>query len=406
MGTEDAERDRRSVTVDFDHHAVELAQDPYPSYDKLRQECPVAWSESYGGFWVLSDYPTVHAASRDDDTFRSTPGVGIPLQPYGIQNIPIDTDSPRTQQYRNLLLGAYSPAAIKRMTPRVTEIAQELLDSFVDRGAADLVRDYAMPLPARVILSLLGFDEADWLWWVERTHTAVHEITHNPDAAIKAGLEMAEGVTEALRERRDGGYRDDQISMIMQGRVDGRPLTELELTSYVLLMIFGGSDTTTGAVANALMVLDRDHALRKRLIERPGDMPKAVEEFLRYEAPVQALARTLSRDVEVGGQRLRTGDRALLIWAAANRDPAIFERPDEIDIDRFPNRHLSFGIGLHRCLGSTLGRMMVRVMLERLLAVVPDYHLGEDPRHYRFDDASVIYSVRGLPATFTPRRAE
>jgi hypothetical protein len=405
MNTGSAPREKRSVTVDFDHHAAELAIDPYPTYQKLQQQCPVAWSDSHGGFWVLSDYAAVADASRDDDSFRSTPGVGIPLQPYGIQNIPIDTDSPQTQQFRAMLLGAYSPAAIKRMVPRVTAIADELIAGFADRGSADLVREYGMPLPARVILDLLGFPESDWAWWVDRTHTVVHDITHNPEAAITAGMEMAGAVGLALEERRAGGYRADQISMIMQGAVDGRPLTEQELTSYVLLMIFGGSDTTTGALANALMVLDRDHRLRQQLIDAPGDIPRAIEEFLRYEAPVQALARTLSRDVEIGGQQLRAGDRALLIWAAANRDPGMFERPDEVDIDRLPNRHLSFGVGLHRCLGSTLGRMMLRVMLERLLDAVPDYQLGEEPQQYRFADASVIYSARSLPATFTPRRA-
>jgi hypothetical protein len=405
MDVDDAIAGRAEVTVEFDHHAAELARDPYPTYQRLREESPVAWSPAYGGFWALSDYPTVHAASRDDDAFRSTPGVGIPLQPYGIQNIPIDTDSPQTQQYRATLLRAYSPASVTRLTPKVTAIADELLDTFADAGRADLVREYAMPLPARMILGLLGLPETDWLWWVERTHTVVHDITHNPDAAIAAGMEMAEAVAHALAERRTDGYRDDQISLIMQGTVDGRALTEQELISYVLLMIFGGSDTTTGATANALMALDRDRALRRRLIDRPADLPKAVEEFLRHQAPVQALARTLSRDVRIGDQVLRAGDRALLIWAAANRDPNVFERPDQVDIDRFPNRHLSFGVGLHRCLGSTLGRMMLRVMLERLLATIPDYQLGKDPEQYRFADASVIYSARGLPATFTPRAA-
>lgn len=403
MDVEDAIADPPGVTVDFDQHAAELARDPYPAYKALRARCPVAWSPSYGGFWVLSNYATVHAASRDDDAFRSTPGVGIPLQPYGIQNIPIDTDSPQTQQYRGMLLREYSPAAVTRLIARVTAIARELLGDFAARGSADLVREYAMPLPARVVLGLLGLPEDDWPWWVQRTHTVVHDITHNPDAAIAAGMEMVDAVTCALAQRREGGYRDDQISLIVQGRVDGRALTDQELISYVLLMIFGGSDTTTGATANALIALEHDRALRQRLIDRPADLPKAIEELLRHQAPVQALARTLSRDVRLGDQVLRSGDRALLIWAAANRDPAVFERPNQLDIDRFPNRHLSFGVGLHRCLGSTLGRMMLRAMLERLLAIVPDYQLSNDPQQHRFADASVIYSARSLPATFTPR---
>jgi cytochrome P450 len=184
--------------------------------------------------------------------------------------------------------------------------------------------------------------------------------------------------------------------------VDGAPLSDIDVMSYVFLLLFGGLDTTTAALANAVVLLDRDPDTSRELIEHPERLGRAVEEFLRFEAPVQALGRTLSRDVELGGHRLRAGERALLIWASANRDPAVFPDPERFDAERTPNRHLAFGVGLHRCLGSNLGRAMFHVMLDRLLARIPDYRLTEDPTPHRYSDAAIVFALHHLPVAFTP----
>jgi hypothetical protein len=393
------------VVVDFDHHSGDIAADPYPVYAQVRERCPVAWSEHYGGFWAITDYACVHAASQDGDTFNSAPGVGLPLMPYGIPNVPIDTDDPQTRQYRDILLGRYSPRNTERQRPRIEQIADELIDGFAPAGECDIVTDFAMPLPARMILRQLGFPEENWAWFVSRVHAYAHASVNDPDASMRAGLELASAVADAVAERRRDGTRDDQISDLMLGSVDGQQLTDEQVISYALLLIFGGLDTTTGALSNALIVLDRESELRNRLIEHPEDIPRAIEEFLRFDAPVQGLGRTLSRDTELAGQQLRKGERALLVWAAANRDPAMFGRPDEIDIDRPGNRHMSFGVGPHRCLGSTLGRLMFRVMLEKVLARLPDFRVVGDPAQTRYADAAYIYASHRLPITFTPQTA-
>ncbi|HEY1968200.1 MAG TPA: cytochrome P450 [Pseudonocardia sp.] len=401
-GTVEQRRADSRPTVEFDHHSPDIAPDPYPAYAKLRARCPVAWSEAYGGFWVLSDYASVYAASQDDESFRSAPTIALPPQPYGIRNVPIDTDSPETEQFRRILLAAYSPAAVKRLEPEMVALADELIDAFIAEGRCDLVRDYAMPLPARMVLRLIGLDERDWLWYVDRIHTIIHGMTGDTDATIAGGMEIAGRLAEQINHRRETGDLSGQLGALLIAEVDGAPLSDIDVMSYVFLLLFGGLDTTTAALANAVVLLDRDRDTRRELIEHPERLGRAVEEFLRFEAPVQALGRTLSRDVELGGHRLRAGERALLIWASANRDPAVFPDPERFDAERTPNRHLAFGVGLHRCLGSNLGRAMFHVMLDRLLARIPDYRLTEDPTPHRYSDAAIVFALHHLPVAFTP----
>lgn len=390
-----------SCEASFDHHSAAIARDPYPTYETLRSQCPVLWSTEYGGFWVLTDYPSVYDASRDDRTFLSSPSVGIPPFPTDVSQIPIDTDNPKAGQYRRILLSAYSPAAVTAMLPQIEAITDELIDAFASRGRCDLVRELAMLLPARVILELLGLP-GPWEWYVDRVHTCMDEMVHQPEVSQRAAAELAGAVWEQMTDRRRNGFGDDQISLVMQGVVDGQPLPDAEIISYIVLLIFGGLDTTAAAMGNAFVILDRDQSLRRRLIAHPNDIGKAVEEFLRYQAPIQSLARTVARDVELGGRLLRAGDRTLLVWAAANRDPDMFERPDVVDIDRTPNRHLAFGVGLHRCLGSSLARAVFRIGLTRVLARLPDYRLADEPSQHRFPDCAVAYGLHALPIEFTP----
>lgn len=388
------------VSVDFDHHSPVIAPDPYPTYAELRDKCPVAWSNEHGGFWVLTDYASVYAASRDDKTFCSAPSVALPPVPYGIRNIPIDTDNPETEQLRKILLREYTPRAVERLEPDIVALADELIDGFIAAGSCDLVTDLAMPLPARLILRLIGVDDADWDWYVERIHTIVHGMTG--EAAVTAGFEMAARVAEIMQQRRDAGDFSGHLGLLMSAKINGEPLGDADVLSYMMLLLFGGLDTTTASTANALLLLDNNPDLRAELVAHPKKFPRAVEEFLRFDAPVQALGRTVSHDVELGGQQLRAGERALLVWASANRDPSEFTDPDKIDFDRNPNRHLSFGVGLHRCLGSNLGRAMFRVMLERVLVRIPDYRVVGDATRYRYSDAAIVYALHHLPVEFTP----
>ncbi|HYH48360.1 MAG TPA: cytochrome P450 [Acidimicrobiia bacterium] len=391
------------VTVDFDHHSSAISVDPYATWTDLRSRCPVAWTKAHDGYWILTAFAEVYQATRDDDTFRCAPSVGIPS--YGVDGqIPLDTDPPMTQKYRRILQQQFSPAAAAEAEPVVRQIANELVDGFIERGECDFITDLTTPVPARFILRILGFGEERWVEFCEWVHNIVHNVTNDPESALEGAVALYGAIIELIEERRTSGLRDDIVSQLLRSELDGQPLEDDVITSYMTLLIFGGLDTTSSAVGNALVWLDRQPELRRQLLDRPELIPAAVEEFLRIDAPVQGLGRTLSRDIEMAGCPMKAGDRVLLSWASANRDPAEFENPDTVDFERLNNRHLTFGVGLHRCLGSNYGRTMFRIMLETILARMPDFELVDDPDQHRFADIGVVYGHTHLPARFTPGR--
>jgi cytochrome P450 len=386
--------------IEFDHHSPEFRENNYAQFDQLRSQCPVAHSSEHGGFWVLTDYDSVYQAARDDDLFNSYPSVGVPASgmPYPI--LPIESDPPLTQKLRNITLKRFSPGAADRLEPKMRQIATELIDAFIERGSCDIVTELTTPLPARLILHLLDMDESKYAEWVEWVHTLVHDRAHDEEKAGAAGLNLFGEITKHMALRRENGFGGDLLSDIMQGKLDDQPLDDMQITMYVVLMMLGGMDTTSGLTGNALVRLAEHPELRERLIADPSVLPEATEEFLRHDTPTQGLARTVSRDADFCGQRLRQGERAILMWAAANRDPKVFPNPSEIDFDRENKRHMSFGIGMHRCLGSNIARAMFRVMIEQILLRLPDFKISGSP--VRFEDAGEVYAVRNLPIRFTP----
>ncbi|HVW32080.1 MAG TPA: cytochrome P450 [Acidimicrobiia bacterium] len=399
-----ARADKQPVTIDFDHHAPGHAADPYPTYAKYRSGCPVAWSEHHGGYWVLFDYASVYAAARDDDTFRSGPSSSIPLLPAPFPMIPMETDAPDTQKWRRMLSTEFTPAAAKDLEPSIYADGHALLDEVIERGECDIIKEFATPLPARVILRLLGFDPARWPEFVGWVHDIVHGMETDPGRAFEAAFAMLGEINTAIETRRQHGLTGDIVSKLMASTFDGRPVADQEIAAYVMLLIFGGLDTTTASLGNAMVRMQQQPHLRQQLLHRPELIPNAVEEFLRYDSPLQAVGRNIAKDVEMGGRCLKAGERALLVWASANRDEAQFPHADEIDFERAENRHLSFIVGLHRCLGSNLGRSMFRIMLELVLERMPDFELTGDPDDHRFADAGNVYALASLPVRFTPGR--
>jgi cytochrome P450 len=191
------------------------------------------------------------------------------------------------------------------------------------------------------------------------------------------------------------------VGNILTAKIDGEELAVEDKFGYILLMLFGGMDTTSGLTGNTLVQLSRRPELKQQLIDNPGLIASATEEFLRHGTPTQGLARTISRDTEFHGQRLNAGEQVMLMWAAANRDPEVFDDPDQIKLDRHPNRHMAFGVGQHRCLGSNLARTMFKVMITEILHRLPDFTMVDD-EPVRFANAANTYSPRKLPIRFTP----
>jgi len=393
---------RPRAEVDLDHHSPEFREDPYGRFRMLRESgCPVAHSDHYEGFWALTDYSSVFDAARDDELFNSYPSVGVPASGMPFPILPIESDPPQTLELRQVTLRQFSPGSAEKAREMAVEMTNSAIDEFIERGECDIVGELTTPMPARLILRLLNWDESRYLDWVHWVHTTVHDRAHDPDNAAMAGMELFGEINKQMEQRRAEGLGDDLFSDILRGTLDGKPLDDIQITMYGFLMMLGGMDTTSGFTGNVLLRLCEDRELRDRLIADPELIKTGTDELLRVFTPTLGLARTVSRDTEFHGQPLCQGDRAILMWAAANRDPAMFENPDELDLARAnAKKQMSFGVGIHRCLGSHYAKMMFQVMLTQILERLPDFELAGD--YERFEDAGEVHAVRKLPIKFTP----
>jgi cytochrome P450 len=393
---------QRRAEVDLDHHSAEFREDPHGTFRRMRESgCPVAYSPHYGGFWALTDYASVFEAARDDALFNSYPSVGVPASELPLPILPIESDPPETQELRDATLRRFSPGSAERFRAAAIEMTTEAIDAFIERGQCDVVEELTTPLPARLILRLLDFDESRAMEWVHWVHTTVHDRSHDPEKAGVAGMEMFGEIVKHMEQRRAEGLGDELFSDILRGTLNGEPLDDGQITMYTVLMMLGGMDTTSGFTGNVLLRLCQDTELRQRFIADPSLIKKGTDELLRLYTPTLGLARTVSRDTEFHGQSLCKGDRAILMWAAANRDPAMFEDPETLDLSRTnAKKQMAFGVGMHRCLGSHYAKMMFEVMLSQILERLPDFELAGEPRF--FEDAGEVYAVRELPIKFTP----
>jgi cytochrome P450 len=395
--------DAPAAAVHFDHHSKEFAADPWPTLAELRRDCPVARSDRYDGFWVLTRYEEIRQVALDDQTFSSAETILVPPKKNAKQkSIPIEMDPPDFLEYRRLLHPMFSPAATDRLAPVIEYFVHRCIDDFIEHGEADFVHDLANPVPAMVTLHKLGMNVDDWRRISEPMHKTVFMRQDNPARAgvLEELAWIAHTIRETIAERR-AVPRDDMITYLTRGEVFGEPVSDHGVQEMVMLTLQGGLDTTGSAISSALIHLDRDRDARQRLVEEPELLPSAVEEFLRYESPQFALARTAKRDTTIGGRDIRAGDRILLVWASGNRDEEVFDHPDKVLLDRSPNRHMAFGLGAHRCLGSNFARRQILLTLRTVLRRMPDYEVDHE-RLVKAETIGVTYGTFSLPARFTP----
>ena len=402
------------VVVEFDHHSDEFNLNELAINADLRQKCPVAWNENYGGFWFLSSYDAVSQTARDDDTFshkyepNAADGVdyqgemGVP-RPEGQPALGIgEVDGPYHLALRHALAPFFSPGAVQNMKPFMEQKAHEFLDQHICDGRMDLVRDYASPVPAILTMKLMGLPYDNWHLYANLFHS-VMAVPQESDEYINAIAKvpaMMEGVLDFAAKRR-ADARDDMTSFLIQFEFDGQRLTDEQLLNILWNLIAGGVDTTTSQTALTLLHLGTHPELRQQLIDHPELYRTAIDEFLRYFSVNQTLSRTVTRDVELNGQHLRKNDRVVISWLSANHDEQEFDRPDEIILDRTPNRHLAFGLGPHRCIGSHLARLMSEVMVKAVLDHIPDYQVDQSGVHQYLGNPSMT-GLGKLPVTFTP----
>ena len=390
--------------TDFDHTDSEWVADPYPIWDELRRTCPVAHSDRYGGTWLPVRHEDVAAVAYDTEHFTSRsvvvseirPGPDDPPAPIGLAP-PITSDPPFHAVARRLLLPAFSPKAIAALEPLTRDLCRELLDATDGQAEIDAAVDYARHIPLRVIIGMIGFPQEDadiFRRFVRMVLEDVDQSEEERQELIVAG-EIDEYIDARIAEHQ-AEPRNDLTTYLLEAELDGNKLELDHVRGTMILLMIAGIDTTWSAIGASLWHLAQHPDDRKRLATDPGLMPSAVEELLRAYAPV-TMARLVAEDFELHGCPMKEGDWLLLPFPSANRDPEMFPDADEVILDRAENRHAAFGLGIHRCVGSNLARMELRVALEEWLRRHPAFEL--------IDPSAVTWSagqVRG-PRTLPVR---
>jgi cytochrome P450 len=408
-----ADSDRKRNSYHFDRHTPEYRLQFEKITEEMQSRCPMAWTDTYNGHWVAAGSKEVFelarcpAVSNHHDLTGETPYKGISI-PYakrvsGVRGGILEMDDPEHRTYRTVLNPYLSPAAVKRWERFVDEIVRAALDEKIESGHIDFVDDLANIVPAVLTLAMMGIPLKKWALYSEPTHAAVYTPEDSPDIDRviamhrEMGLDMVNNMLQIRENPRPG-----LVNALLQMRIDGEPAPDLEILGNLGLIIGGGFDTTTALTAHSLEWLS-EHPDQRELLSSKREilMDPATEEFLRYFTPAPGDGRTISEDVEVEGTQFKEGERLWISWAMANRDPSVFEEPNEVVLDRKGNRHFSFGIGVHRCVGSNVARTVFKAMLTAVLDRMPDYVCDpEGTVHY--DTIGVIQGMRKLPATFTP----
>ncbi|MEH2487504.1 cytochrome P450 [Bradyrhizobium sp. AZCC 2230] len=380
---------------DFDHLDPRWAQDPHSIWRELRQTCPVAHTDRFDGVYFPSRYEDVRAVAYDTEHFSSrrvSIREGKPVLP---PSPPVTSDPPAHRDDRKILIAPFTPQSVAKLEPKTRAICRELLERLSDRKECDAAVDYAQEIPSRVTAYLLGTSEHEgprfrkWARDFLELGAADPAVTHRVLAEVDAFFAKEISTRKAAPG-------DDLISYLLDAKVHGQPLNEEHIRGTTRLLFFAGIDTTWSMIGASLWHLATHEDDRKRLVAEPNLIPTAIEEFLRAYAPV-AVAREVVKETEIGGCPLKEGEMVMLAYGAANRDPAMFPNADRVIIDRAENRHATFGLGIHRCIGSNLARMEIRVALEEWLGRFPDFVLS-DAAEVKWS-AGTVRGPRQIPIT-------
>jgi cytochrome P450 len=314
---------------------------------------------------------------------------------------PEELDPPAHGPVRQLLNARLSPNASKAMLPSIEYWTTTCIDAVIEAGECDLLYDITGPVPAYTTLVWLGYPEEGIIQAAEKMHDSLGYPPTSERWKAAFANNVVEETLQATVAKRRKEPADDMISWLMTQELNGDPVDDQTIVALSLVLVGGGVDTTTSLASSALVHLNRDRELRKRLIEEPDLLEPATEEFLRVYPPLASIARTAREDIELRGCAIRSGERVLISRHAANYDEEAFERPEGFIVDRFPNRHVSFGLGPHRCSGSHLARLMFQEMMRQILNRMPDYEIDED-RIEPYPDRGMVQGWASLPARFTP----
>ena len=383
----------------FDHLSPELADSLHPTLAYMRENHPVAHSDERGGFWLVTTHADVVAVAQDWATFSSAHGITVPSHPTSIAALPEQVDPPLHREYKRLINAFFTPSAVLDHEQAVRKVVTDLIDGFVEAGSCDFMTAFAQPLPGQVFFESFLHAPSEELAEVNRLAT-VASMPYTKEG-IEARINMLMWIGDFAEKRRAQTPIGDVVDAVLNAEIEGRPITQEEIVGVIQLLLFGGLDTTAGAVGMMMIRFCDQPEIPELLRSRPEVIPAAIEELLRLDGPFAFIARTAMRDTEIGGRHIKEGDKVLLSWTSANRDEAEFPNANVFDFERVSNRHVAFGAGPHRCAGSHLARMNLRIALEEIVRRLDDIRIqdgaGPIPFHTAYNRSPVA-----VPIVFTP----
>jgi cholest-4-en-3-one 26-monooxygenase len=405
---------RNPKIVDLNDSAVFLDGFPHAAMDRIRREYPVYWNEEapdWGpGFWNLTRYADIVAASRDPGTFSSASGINISYGPDSNPEIVnsvvgnmICMDPPMHRVYRNIAKPFFTRSWLASLEGRIHELVTGILDRTLEKKDCDFMAEVAAPLPISVLCDILGVPQEDWKLIFDWSNILIG--FEDPEFGLSR--EFVEGTflslfgygQQLIADRRANPRNDLMTAIATAKPEDGAEIPEHLLNGFFLLMVIAGNETTRNSISGGMHALIQNPAERAKLERDPALLAGGIEEILRWVSPVNHMRRTATRDTEVRGVKIAAGDKVVLWYPAANRDPDVFARPQTFDVTRTPNEHLAFGIGEHFCLGAQLARLQLRVMFKELLSRTRQVHLTGPVRHMR---TNFINGIKAMPVRIEP----
>lgn len=383
----------------FDYLSPDFSRELHPTLARMRALCPVAHSDQYNGYWIATKYEDVLRVAQDWHTFSSELGVSVPATQMTVQAIPEHVDPPLHRVYKRLINAHFTPAAVAPYEQPTRALVTRLIDNFIEAGTCDFLTDFARPFPGLAFFDFVLNAPSDQLSEINDLATKA-SVPNNPDAK-KCWAALHKWIQDFVELRRSQPPRGDVVDAILNAEIEGRPVTDAEILGLILLLILGGLETTAGALGHFMIRFCQEPEIPALLRRQPELVPDAVEELLRLEGPFIAIGRTARHDAEIAGHQIKMGEKVLIYWASANRDEGEFLDAASFDLNRTSNRHIAFGAGPHRCAGSNLARLNLRVAVHELVQRVTDLKLMAPVEDLPFHSA-LNRSPLSVPISFTP----
>jgi cytochrome P450 len=377
----------------FDHHDPRLGEVTHEVYAEMVERCPVKWSDNHGGYWVVSGYEEAHHTLQHYELFSAFPSVSVPAFHLARPMLPLEVDPPLHQKYRSLLAPVFAPPRINALEEQIRETATTLIDGFIDRGECDLLSEFAEPLPVSIFTKMMGLPTEEMSKFRDWKNAILHGMHESPEVPKRATEELEAYILDLLADRKRE-RRDDILSVLIDSTVEGEKLTDEEIYDTTFLLFLAGLDTVTASIGLHFLYFAQHGEVRDRIAQDPSIIPDAVEEMLRFESLIIG-GRTVAEDLDIFDVKMKKGDRLVVNTVAADRDPEQFPDADKVILDRESNRHIAFGAGPHRCVGSHLARLELKVAYEEMHRRIPNYEFEAGAEVHRHADN--VHGVDRVP---------